>query len=129
MDTGKKFEELYNTLTLDRQKSAWSKEQTLNTRCHELAKEVKEVQEALESSDNEHIADELGDVLWDLLSLIIIAQEKRITTIDDILQSKIDKIKRRKPWLLTEENVSVTEELRRWKEIKKIEVEQGLRKA
>lgn len=115
------FEELFEVMKLDRKKSSWSREQTVKKRLEELKKEVTEAEEALGKKDLENLRDELGDVFLDLLAILAIIDEEKHFSTKQVLQKAIEKIKRRKPWIFTNEEVSSEEEVRRWYENKKKE--------
>ena len=57
----------------------------------------------------------------DLVMLMIIAEEQNICTIKECMNIAMEKIKRRKPWLLTDKNVTQEEAMRIWKEVKQHE--------
>jgi tetrapyrrole methylase family protein / MazG family protein len=113
-----KFDEFYEMLKLDRKNSAWSRTNTLESRYDELIDEIKEIRQAIDNNDPENLKEELGDGLWDLLFLVVLAEEKGLFKAEDIIQSSIDKLKRRKPWIFTGEKLDIEEERRRWKEVK-----------
>ncbi|MBU0470432.1 MAG: nucleotide pyrophosphohydrolase [Nanoarchaeota archaeon] len=112
------FEELYLALKIDRNKSEWSKERTLQERAKHLETEVKEVLEAIEKKDLQNLHEELGDVLWGLLAVMIIAEEENNFEIKNIINNTLTKLKRRKPWIFNGEEVNSEEELNKWKKVK-----------
>jgi nucleoside triphosphate diphosphatase len=116
-----RFETLYNMLKLDRKNSEWSSLNTFEIRAEELEKEVAEIRLAIKNNDIENLKEELGDTLWDLLFLIVIAEEKQIFTAQDVIDGAIQKLQRRKPWIFNGEKLTKEEEHRRWLEIKRIE--------
>lgn len=116
-----KFEELYKLLQLDRQNSEWSREITLTGRAKETQKEVQEMIAGLEKEDFNNFKEEVGDVLWDLLALMVIAEEENILNTKEVIEKIITKIKRRKPWLLEGKKLSKEEEYKLWQEIKEDE--------
>ncbi|MAG39243.1 hypothetical protein CMO90_04115 [Candidatus Woesearchaeota archaeon] len=116
-----KFQELYETLKIDRNKSAWSKKNDFKQRIEELSSEIEEIKQAIEKNDTENLREELGDALWDLLFLIIIAEEKKLFTGKEVISETIEKLKRRKPWIFNGEKVSVEEEIKRWNKTKILE--------
>ena len=119
-----KFDTFYDMLKLDRKNSTWSSQNTMESRYDELLGEVQEIKEAIDRNDNLNLKEELGDTLWDLLFLVVLAEEKGLFTSDDIIQSSIDKLKRRKPWIFTGEKLDIAEEHRRWMKAKEIEKQQ-----
>jgi len=108
------FDELYRLLKLDREKSHWSKNNTLKSRVEELSKEVDEVFAAIEKNDLDNLGEELGDVLWDVLAVMIIGEEKGFFSTQDIIRRAIAKMKRRKPFLLEDKKVSLEDEHKIW---------------
>ena len=108
-----KFEEFYEMLKLDRKNSAWSRKNTL-----ELKGEVAELGEAIKNNDVENLKEEIGDSIWDLLFLAVIAEEYGYFSMKEVIQTSIEKLKRRKPWIFTGEDLTVEEERKRWKEAK-----------
>lgn len=109
-----KFQELYETTKIDRDKSNWSKKITMKGRLEELKSEVLEAIEAYESGDMEHFKDELGDIFWDATFLITLAEEKGLFEGKDVMENMIAKYKRRKPWVFENKDVSPEEEDRLW---------------
>ncbi len=95
----KTFEEFYEILKQDRRFSTWSAQQTFEKRYNELADEVEELKLALSSNNPKEIEDELGDVLWDTLFLLLIAEEKGYCSVTSVLKNSVEKLKRRKPWI------------------------------
>ncbi|MBL7057655.1 hypothetical protein ISS09_05225 [Candidatus Woesearchaeota archaeon] len=116
-----KFQELYENLKLDRNNSSWSKENSMTDRFKELESEITEIREALEKEDYENLKDELGDALWDLLFMIIIAEEKGLFHGKEVIGGAITKLKRRKPYLFEGKKLSKEEESKMWLEVKKKE--------
>ena len=122
----KKIRSFYEILKKDRKLSPWSKDNTFKDRAEQLDSESKEILEAIEKEDLNNLKEELGDALWDLMFLSIIAEEKGLFTFEDVIDSADEKLKRRKPWIFTGENVSMDEEIRRWAEAKRKEKGSGL---
>lgn len=118
-----RFAEFYSMLALDRRNSAWSRQDTFLHRYEELLSEVKEIKESLDNKDDENFKEEVGDALWDLLFLMVMAEEKGIFTAKEVIEGAIAKLKRRKPWIFTGKKLSIDEEVKRWTEVKKLEKE------
>lgn len=117
----KKIDEFYEILKKDRIISPWSASDSFKTRFDEFSEEIKEIGEALDNNDMENLKEELGDALWDLMFLAILADEKNSFNFEDVVQSALDKIKRRKPWIFNNEKITLDEEKKRWQKIKKEE--------
>lgn len=76
----------------------WDKEQTHGTLVRYLIEEAYEVVEALEEPiDDEHLIEELGDLLYQIEFHCAIAQEEGRFTIADVARSLHDKMVRRHP--------------------------------
>lgn len=115
-----RLDEFYEMLKIDRKKSPWSRENSFESRFEELRKEIEEVGVALKNDDMKNFEEEIGDCLWDLLFLIVIAEEKGLFTGRDVVEGSIAKLKRRKPWIFEGEAVkSVEEEIELWNRAKR----------
>ena len=100
----------------------WAKERTISDSLVELKKEVVEVNEALEKGDDVNLEEEIGDVFWDALFLLAIAEKEKGFDIKSLIKYSHDKLKRRKPWVFGNETVIDSDDaVRRWNEIKKEE--------
>jgi NTP pyrophosphatase (non-canonical NTP hydrolase) len=118
----KAFGELVESLLVQRKKCPWASGRNLAEQLPELESEVRELREAVEKNDFENMKEELGDVLWDVLFLGIIAEEKGLFSLKDTIEGAHAKLKRRKPWVFGNEKVSSKEEaVKRWNEIKLLE--------
>lgn len=118
------FGKFYEMLKLDREKSSFSKGHSLEDRFAEFKLEIEEIGKALENNDDENLKEELGDVLWDLLFMIIIAEEKGKLSGKDVIDGAIKKLQRRKPWIFEGgEMKTVEEEIELWNENKRKEKE------
>ncbi|PIN76391.1 hypothetical protein COV17_02605 [Candidatus Woesearchaeota archaeon CG10_big_fil_rev_8_21_14_0_10_36_11] len=116
-----KFEELYNALKLDREKSEWSNSISLKERAEHLKSESEEVLEAIEKNDVKNLHEELGDVLWDLLGVVIIAEEQNGFDIKEVINNALVKLKRRKSWIFEGKRLTLEEEKALWPKIKEKE--------
>ncbi len=106
--------------TLD--KCPWVKEQTIESLKEEPLNEARELKEAIANKDMENFEEEAGDLIYDSLLILAIAERDGITTRKKVLEKVISKIKRRKPWVFGNEEVESPEDaVRRWHEIKKQE--------
>ncbi len=104
----------------------WDREQThmsLKKPCIEEAAEVICGINILEKTgDAENLKEELGDLLLQVVMHAQIAKEEGLFTMDDVIQTVIDKMVRRHPHVFGEAVVSDSGEvLTRWDEIKKQE--------
>ena len=117
----KRFQELYESLKQDREHSEWSRQHSLETRFRDLQDEVEELGEAIENKGNHEIKDEFGDVLWDLMSCAIIAEDMGMLSLKDVIEHANKKLKRRKPWVFNGKKLSLEDEKREYQEIKGME--------
>ena len=104
----------------------WDREQThmgLKKPCIEEAAEVIcGINILNKTGDAENLKEELGDLLLQVVMNAQIAKEEGIFTMDDVIQTVIDKMVRRHPHVFGEAVVSDSGEvLTRWDEIKKRE--------
>jgi tetrapyrrole methylase family protein/MazG family protein len=122
------FEQLTNVVRKKINECPWGSEQTLEKHVEELVDEIKEVKKALEKNDNVNLNEEIGDVFYDSLFLVMLAEKENGANRDEIIKKVKEKIQRRSPWLFGDVKVSSKEEaLKIWNEIKRKEKETGLR--
>lgn len=98
-DVGAAFENLIADLKLNASRSPWAKEQGLSGWIGHLVDEVNEVRQAFESGDMEHVAEEMGDVLWDWVALSLAIEAEGGPSVTEIAQNVSKKFRRRKPWI------------------------------
>jgi len=100
----------------------WDREQTHATLRTYLIEEAYEVLDALESSDDTRFAEELGDLLLQVLFHAQIAQEEGRFSIADVIREIYEKMIRRHPHVFGEERAKdAAEVLRNWEIIKRKE--------
>ena len=118
----KEIDELIDMINETLEKCPWVKEQTIYSLKGEPLNEAREVKEAIENNDMDNFEEEIGDLIYDSLLILAVAEKQGITNHHNVLKRVIEKIKRRKPWVFGDEKVSTAEEAaRRWYEIKKEE--------
>jgi NTP pyrophosphatase (non-canonical NTP hydrolase) len=115
------FEELYGVARKNRINSPWAKNMTVKSMTEELKEEVEEVLKAVELGDIKNLHEELGDTLWTLLNVIVVAEEKHGFENKKIIDNAVEKIKRRKPWIFVAHNYTIEEELKMWEKAKEEE--------
>jgi len=97
----------------------WDREQTHESLRTYLIEEAYEVLEALESGNDAKFAEEMGDLLLQLVFHSQIAQEKGRFTISDVIREIHDKMVRRHPHVFGETRAKDSAEvLRNWEQIK-----------
>ena len=100
----------------------WDKEQTHVTLTPYAIEEVHEMIEAIESGDEAHICEELGDVLFQVVLHAQISGERGAFTISEVIEAITTKIVRRHPHVFANVKVADTSEvLANWEEIKRLE--------
>src|SRR5687767_13395963 len=100
----------------------WDREQTHKSLLPNLIEEAYEVLEAIQNDDPEHMCEELGDLLLQVVLHGEIASESGAFDLDRIAHGISDKLIRRHPHVYGESSVDDTAGvLRQWDEIKKSE--------
>jgi tetrapyrrole methylase family protein/MazG family protein len=100
----------------------WDREQTHTSLTPYAIEEVHEMAEAIESGDDAHMCEELGDVLFQVVLHAELARERGVFKINDVIESIVSKIVRRHPHVFSDTTVKdSTEVLKNWDEIKKAE--------
>ena len=107
----------------------WDLRQDFQSIVSSTLEECYELAQAIEDEDFDHIAEELGDVLFQVVFYAQLAREKDVFSFDDIVQALVEKLIRRHPHVFAQGNIegivsnrSSLESVRRsWEEIKQIE--------
>lgn len=100
----------------------WDREQTHATLRTYLIEEAYEVLEALESGDDAKFAEEMGDLLLQIVFHSQIAREEGRFTVADVIREIHDKMVRRHPHVFGEKSAKdAAEVLKNWEQLKKEE--------
>ncbi len=100
----------------------WDREQTHASLRTYLIEEAYEVLEALESGDDAKFAEEMGDLLLQIVFHSQIAKEEGRFTVSDVIREVHDKMVRRHPHVFGENRAKDSAEvLKNWEQIKKEE--------
>ena len=100
----------------------WDAEQTVETLKPNLLEETYEVLEAHSSGDPKEFQEELGDLLYVLVFMALVAEEEGLFTVRDLIQGAHDKIYRRHPHVFGDARASTPDDAKRvWEEVKKQE--------
>lgn len=100
----------------------WDKEQTHQSLKKYLIEECYELIEAIDKDDIDHMVEELGDVLLQVVLHAQIGEDEGMFSIDDVISGVSEKMVRRHPHVFGETAVNSTDEvLVNWDEIKKNE--------
>ena len=98
----------------------WDREQTHESLKPYLLEETYEVLNALDSGQDEHFKEELGDLLLQIVFHAQLAAEEGRFTIDDVARSIVEKLVRRHPHVFGDVKVGNAQEvLQNWEKIKK----------
>ena len=100
----------------------WDREQNFNSLLPYLLEESYEYIDAVQSGDAKLMAEELGDVLLQVVFHAQIAKEEGKFTIDDVITEICEKMVRRHPHVFGNENIKTSDAvLKKWDEIKNAE--------
>lgn len=122
-ESGKKytFDDLKDIMRTLRSENGcpWDRRQTHESLIPCLEEEAGEVIDAIRKNDPENLCEELGDLLFQVMSHSQIAEEKGLFTIDDVVDGVSAKMIRRHPNVFGDEKVNSAEEgLDLWNRIK-----------
>jgi XTP/dITP diphosphohydrolase len=112
-----------------RRECPWKREQTHRSLARYLQEEAAETLEAIDSGDDDHLREELGDVLLQVYFHSVIAEETGTFTIDDVARGISEKMHRRNPHVFDADGspttrpttLSADEVDRQWHQIKETE--------
>lgn len=100
----------------------WDKKQTHHSLKKYLLEEAYEVLDAIDEEDDDHLAEELGDVLLQIMLHAQIGEDEGMFSVDDVISSITEKMIRRHPHVFHTGNLeSEAEVIQQWDEIKRIE--------
>ena len=97
----------------------WDKKQTPLSLCAGILDEAFELVDAIENQSALQVAEELGDLLFQLMFVIHLYTEQHEFTFDDVIKGVEAKMIRRHPHVFGQESLATTAQvLRRWEQIK-----------
>jgi len=100
----------------------WDAEQTHESIVPNLIEEAYETVDTIQRGDHEHLKEELGDLLLQVIFHSEIAEEAGRFTLDDVARGISEKLVRRHPHVFGDSAVSTTDGvLQQWDEIKRAE--------
>lgn len=82
-----------------RRECPWDAKQTHRSLVKHLIEETAETVDAIEEGDDEHLVEELGDVLLQVFFHAEIASQEQRFTIEDVAKAICDKLVHRHPWV------------------------------
>jgi len=113
--------ELVEVMARLRRECAWKAGQTHESLARYLLEETYETLEAIESGDDDHLREELGDLLLQILFHAVIAEEQGRFDIDDVAADLVVKLRRRNPHVFDPEHSEATDPVainEQWERIK-----------
>lgn len=100
----------------------WDREQTEATTLDYISEEVEELRQALTNNDAPNAAEELGDILGNVLMVAQIAEEHGFFTFEDAVLALSEKLVRRHPHVFGDERATSPDEvLTIWNRVKQLE--------
>ncbi|MEH6581916.1 MAG: nucleoside triphosphate pyrophosphohydrolase [Halioglobus sp.] len=110
----------------------WDKAQTFSSIVPSTLEECYELAAAIEEEDYPHVAEELGDVLFQVVFYAQLGREMDLFGFEDVVDTLVDKLLRRHPHVFQDgaldkaasKSVSVDEVMLSWEEIKQQEREE-----
>lgn len=106
----------------------WDIEQTHQSLCDCLVEECAELLDTIDRLDYEHMREELGDVLLQVIMHTQMAEEESRFSFDDVARDINEKLVRRHPHVFGDMDLADTDAvLKKWEEIKAEEKKNGLR--
>ncbi len=104
----------------------WDAEQTHRSLVGNLIEETYETVDAIERDDHEHLKEELGDLLLQVVFHSEIAEESGKFTLDEVARGICDKLVRRHPHVFAGSDAATSDDvLKQWDEIKREEKGNG----
>jgi MazG family protein len=122
--TGEKFQRLTGLMARLRAPGGcpWDREQTFDTIKPYTLEETYEVLDAIDRRDWREVAEELGDLLLQVVFYAQMAEEQGLFAVDDSLDAINEKLIRRHPHVFGEESAETAGDVKRiWGEIKAAE--------
>jgi len=97
----------------------WDRKQSFETLRTYIVEEAYELVDAITEGAPEHIKEECGDLLLQIVFVSTLAKEKRYFDVDDVIRNLCDKLIRRHPHVFADESAEDSDEvLRNWERIK-----------
>ena len=115
-----KFNELKSVVSELREKCPWDKKQTFKSLRSLTIEEVYELSDAIINEEAKEIEEEAGDLLLHVLFYAKLGEEKKLFSINTIIEKLIKKLKERHPHIYGNLIVNSSEEVEaNWEKIKK----------
>jgi NTP pyrophosphatase (non-canonical NTP hydrolase) len=114
----KSLKSFYDLLKLKREKCPWSKELDIEETLKLLEGEISEAKAEINNLPN--LQDEIGDVFWNVMVLVLLLEEKGVD-FSDIIDSCSAKLTRRSPYIFEDKAITKEEAIVAWRKIKEEE--------
>jgi ATP diphosphatase len=109
----------------------WDRAQTFETIVPSTLEECYELAAAIEQEDYAHVAEELGDVLFQVIFYSQLGREQNLFSFEDVIHTLVDKLVRRHPHVFRDgqlegvvgESIAVDQLMQSWEAIKQSERE------
>ena len=88
----------------------WDRKQTIASMKKHMLEEAEELAEAIDNDDTQHIEEELGDLLLNLLMIAQIAQEEKKFDIGSAMEKIAGKLISRHTWVFGTDEAATPEE-------------------
>lgn len=117
---GARFLDLVEVMRRLRRDCAWTREQTHESLAPYLAEESEETLEAIEGGDTDHLREELGDLLLQVVFHAVIAgEDEPAWDVDDVAAGITEKLIRRNPHVFGDSDAFTIDEIAaQWERIK-----------
>lgn len=100
----------------------WDRKQTIESLMKCIEEEADEVLDAIKKKDHPNLKEELGDLLFSMIMVMNIAEEKKYFTHSEVLAAIEHKVISRHTWVFGDDKAATAEEaLKLWKRNKKKE--------
>ena len=97
----------------------WDRQQTIASMVRYLKSEHEELLTAIVSGDNANLCEELGDLMFVLVLIAQIAEEKNLFSVNDVFTGIVEKLRRRHPHVFGQRrHLSMAELDEQWRRIK-----------
>jgi len=121
-DLGRALEDLQELTARLRRDCPWDREQTARTIVPHTVEEAYEVADAATTRDDTKLADELGDLLFQVYFLSLLLEERGATNLEEIARAVHAKLVRRHPHVFGDAEARTAGRVReRWDRIKRDE--------
>ena len=113
------FQRLLDIMDRLRVECPWDRKQTIESLRHLTIEEVFELSQAIVDEDYQDVRKELGDIIMHIVFYSRIAEDRKLFTIDDVINGICDKLIVRHPHVFGDTSVKTAEEVAdNWEKIK-----------